>query len=303
LDLVRTVAPTTSTVLITGESGTGKELVARAIHEAGQRRGKPFVSINCGAFRESLLEGELLGYLKRAFTGAESDRAGIMGSAHGGTLFLDRIDETSLVLQVKLLQFLEQRTVRPARGQMDESLDVRLIASTNRNLKKMVADGQFREDLYYRTSVVPIHVPPLRERPSDIEPLARHFLRKFALQVGKPLNDFEQDALAALRCWSWPGNVRELENAVEHAVAVSDRRERVVKVADFPESITGISATVQEATKFPPEGVDFEAQVSKMERQFLQAALDAAGGVRSRAADLLRMSYRSFRHYAKKYRL
>jgi two-component system response regulator PilR (NtrC family) len=301
LEMVRTVAPTTSTVLITGESGTGKELVARAIHEASLRREKPFISINCGAFPETLLESELFGYLKGSFTGAESNRKGIIESAHGGTLFLDEIGETSLGMQVKLLRVLQERSVRPLGGSMDISVDVRLIASTNRDLKKMVASSQFREDFYYRVSVIPIHVPPLRERPSDIEPLARHFLRKFALQMGKAISDFDPEALGALLRWSWPGNVRELENAVEHAVAVSDGHEGLIKLANFPGSITGISASNQEAIQFPAEGLDFEAQVALMEKQYLQAALHAAGGVRSHAADLLKMSYRSFRHYAKKY--
>jgi two-component system response regulator PilR (NtrC family) len=301
LEMVRTVAPTTSTVLITGESGTGKELVARAIHEASLRREKPFISINCGAFPETLLESELFGYLKGSFTGAESNRKGIIESAHGGTLFLDEIGETSPGMQVKLLRVLQERSVRPLGGSMDVSVDVRLIASTNRDLKKMVASGQFREDFYYRVSVIPIHVPPLRERLSDIEPLARHFLHKFALQMGKALSDFEPEALAAVKQWSWPGNVRELENAVEHAVAVSDGRDGVVKLANFPGSITGMSATSMDAVRIPPEGVDFEAQVSKLEKEYLEAALEAADGVRSQAADLLKMSYRSFRHYAKKY--
>jgi two-component system response regulator PilR (NtrC family) len=301
LEMVRTVAPTTSTVLITGESGTGKELVARALHEASLRREKPFVSINCGAFPETLLESELFGYLKGSFTGAESNRKGIIESAHGGTLFLDEIGETSLGMQVKLLRVLQERSVRPLGGAMDVSVDVRLIASTNRDLKKMVASGHFREDFYYRVSVIPIHVPPLRERPSDIEPLARHFLHKFALQMGKSLSDFDAESLSVVCRWSWPGNVRELENAVEHAVAVSDGRDSVVKLANFPASITGISASGQEAIQIPPEGVDFETQVAQIEKEYLQAALRAARGVRSQAAELLKMSYRSFRHYAKKY--
>ncbi len=301
LEMVRTVAPTTSTVLITGESGTGKELVARAIHEASLRREKPFISINCGAFPETLLESELFGYLKGSFTGAESNRKGIIESAHGGTLFLDEIGETSLSMQVKLLRVLQERTVRPLGGAMDVSVDVRLIASTNRDLKKMVASGQFREDFFYRVSVIPIHVPPLRERPSDIEPLARHFLHKFALQMGKALSDFDPQALDAVRRWSWPGNVRELENAIEHAVAVSDGRDGVIKLANFPGSISGISAGGQQEIQIPPEGINFESQVSQVEKQYLQTALQAAGGVRRHAADLLKMSYRSFRHYAKKH--
>ena len=301
LEMVRTVAPTTSTVLITGESGTGKELVARYIHEASLRREKPFVSINCGAFPETLLESELFGYLKGSFTGAESNRKGIIESANGGTLFLDEIGETSQTMQVKLLRVLQERSVRPLGGATNVSVDVRLIASTNRDLKKMVANGQFREDFFYRVSVIPIHVPPLRERPSDIEPLARHFLRKFALQMGKSLSDFDSEALDALRRWSWPGNVRELENAVEHAVAVSDGRDGVIKLANFPGSVSGFTSSGQQEIQIPPEGVDFETQVSQIEKQYLQTALQAAGGVRSHAADLLKMSYRSFRHYAKKY--
>lgn len=303
LEMVRTVAPTTSTVLITGESGTGKELVARAIHEASLRREKPFVSINCGAFPETLLESELFGYIKGAFTGADGNRKGIIESANGGTLFLDEIGETSPGMQVKLLRVLQERYVRPLGGSMDVPVDVRLIASTNRDLKKMVASGQFREDFYYRVSVIPIHVPPLRERSDDVEPLARHFLHKFALQMGKPISDFDPDALNSIRRWSWPGNVRELENAVEHAVAVSDGREGIVRLAHLPESVTGIAPTGPQEVQIPTEGVDFEGRVSLVEKQYLQAALQAAGGVRRRAAELLKMSYRSFRHYAKKYEI
>jgi len=303
LEMVRTVAPTTSTVLITGESGTGKELVARAIHEASLRREKPFVSINCGAFPETLLESELFGYIKGAFTGADGNRKGIIESANGGTLFLDEIGETSPGMQVKLLRVLQERYVRPLGGSMDVPVDVRLIASTNRDLKKMVASGQFREDFYYRVSVIPIHVPPLRERSDDVEPLARHFLHKFALQMGKPISDFDPDALNSIRRWSWPGNVRELENAVEHAVAVSDGHDGTVKLAHLPESVTGIAPSGQQEVQIPIEGVDFEGRVSLVEKQYLRAALQAAGGVRRRAAELLKMSYRSFRHYAKKYEI
>jgi two-component system response regulator PilR (NtrC family) len=301
LEMVRTVAPTTSTVLITGESGTGKELVARAIHEASDRREKPFVSINCGAFPETLLESELFGYLKGSFTGAETSRKGIIESAHGGTLFLDEIGETSLGMQVKLLRVLQERSVRPLGSTTDVSVDVRLIASTNRDLKRMVASGQFREDFFYRVSVIPIHVPPLRERTEDIEPLARHFLRKYALQMGKPLSDFDPEALGVIRRWTWPGNVRELENAIEHAVAVSDGRSGVVRLHHLPESVSGLAPTGERAINIPPEGIDFGSQVAHVEKQYLQAALHAAGGVRRQAADLLKISYRSFRHYAKKY--
>jgi two-component system response regulator PilR (NtrC family) len=303
LEMLRTVAPTTSTVLITGDSGTGKELVARAIHEASPRREKPFVSINCGAFPETLLESELFGYFKGAFTGADTNRKGIIESAHGGTLFLDEIGETSLSMQVKLLRVLQERKVRPLGGTVDIPVDVRLIASTNRDLKSMVGAGQFREDFYYRVSVIPIHVPPLRERKDDIEPLARHFLRKYSLQMGKPLRDFDPPALAAIMQYPWPGNVRELENAIERAVAVSSDRDGLVRLEHLPESVTGVSPLGEGAVHIPQEGIDFESRIAQIEKQYLVEALRAAGGVRTRAAELLRMSYRSFRHYAKKYGL
>jgi two-component system response regulator PilR (NtrC family) len=303
LEMVRTVAPTTSTVLITGESGTGKELVARAIHEASLRREKPFVSINCGAFPETLLESELFGYLKGAFTGADANRKGIIESAHGGTLFLDEIGETSPTMQVKLLRVLQERRVRPLGGSTDISIDVRLIASTNRDLKRMVAGGQFREDFYYRISVIPIHVPPLRERPDDIVPLARNFLRKFGLQMGKGVLDFNREILDVFERYPWPGNIRELENAVEYAVAVCGERDGRVCLEHLPQSVTGITLSGETTVQISQEGLDFETRLSQIEKQYLLAALRAAEGVRTRAAELLHMSYRSFRHYAKKHNI
>jgi two-component system response regulator PilR (NtrC family) len=303
LEMVRTVAPTNSTVLITGESGTGKELVARAIHEASLRRERPFVSINCGAFPETLLESELFGYLKGAFTGADANRKGIIESAHGGTLFLDEIGETSPTMQVKLLRVLQERRVRPLGGSTDISVDVRLIASTNRDLKRMVAAGQFREDFYYRISVIPVHVPPLRERPDDIGPLARNFLRKFGLQMGKGVLDFDRDVLGVLERYPWPGNIRELENAVEYAVAVCGERDGRVCLEHLPHSLTGTALSAETTVQIPQEGLDFETRISQIEKQYLLAALRAAEGVRTHAAELLHMSYRSFRHYAKKYNI
>jgi two-component system response regulator PilR (NtrC family) len=301
--MVRTVAPTTSTVLISGESGTGKELVARALHEASLRREKPFVSINCGAFPETLLESELFGYLKGAFTGAEGNRKGIIESSHGGTLFLDEIGETSPTMQVKLLRVLQERKVRPLGGTTEVSIDVRVIASSNRDLKQMVADGQFREDFYYRISVIPIHVPPLRERPEDIEPLACHFLRKFSLQMGKAVPDFDRDVMDTFKHYRWPGNVRELENAVEHAVALSGEHNGLLHLEHLPQSLSGINLSGETAIQIPKEGMDFETRITQIEKQYLLAALRAADGVRAHAAELLRMSYRSFRHYAKKYNI
>jgi two-component system, NtrC family, response regulator PilR len=301
LEMVRSVAPTNSTVLITGESGTGKELVARALHEASQRREKAFVSINCAAFPETLLESELFGYLKGAFTGADTNRKGIIESADGGTLFLDEIGETSPAMQVKLLRVLQERIVRPLGGTQDIPVDVRLIASTNRDLKTMAAENQFREDFYYRVSVIPIHVPPLRERKEDIEPLARHFLKKYSLEMGKPVQDFEPAALSALAHYTWPGNVRELENAIEHAVAVSAGRDGLVGLEHLPGAIHGMGPEAELLLEIPKGGVEFESQIAQVEKRYLVEALRMAGGVRRRAAELLHMSYRSFRHYAKKH--
>jgi two-component system response regulator PilR (NtrC family) len=304
LEMVRTVAPTNSTVLITGESGTGKELVARAIHEASQRREKPFVSINCGAFPETLLESELFGYFKGAFTGADGNKKGIIESANEGTLFLDEIGETSLSMQVKLLRVLQERRIRPLGGTVDIPVDVRLIASTNRDLKAMASEGKFREDFYYRVSVIPIHVPPLRDRKEDVEALARHFLKKFLLEMSKPERDLSREALALILHYPWPGNVRELENAVERAVAVSKETDALISVEHLPESVRGFSPVgVQKGIQIPSQGVNFETQIQQIEKEYLQEALRAAEGVRTRAAELLGMSYRSFRHLAKKYEI
>jgi two-component system, NtrC family, response regulator PilR len=301
LEMVRTIAPTTSTVLITGESGTGKELIARAIHEASGRREKPFVSINCGAFPETLLESELFGYFKGAFTGADANKKGVFQSADTGTLFLDEIGETSLGMQVKLLRVLQERKVRPLGGTVDVPVDVRLIASTNRDLRKMVEAKQFREDFFYRISVIPVHVTPLRDRAADLEPLARHFLRKFALQMGKGLRDFEPQALSAILTYSWPGNVRELENAVERAVAVSGEQEPLIRLESLPETVVAPSGAAAMVEPLPEHGMDFERRMAEVEKAYLLRALKAAQGVRTRAAELLHISYRSFRHYAKKH--
>ncbi len=301
LETIRNVAPAQSTVLITGESGCGKELVARALHEASLRRDKPFVSINCGAFPETLLESELFGYFKGAFTGADSNKKGIIESANGGTLLLDEVGEMSLSMQVKLLRVLQERKVRPLGGTSDVPVDIRLIAVTNRDLKAMVASGQFREDFYYRVSVIPIHVPALRERTDDIQPLARHFIQKFSQQMRKQVNSLDPAALGRMRQYSWPGNVRELENAVERAVAFAGNEERLIRPEHLPETINHPLPVELGGTSLPKEGIDFEARIADIERKYLLEALRATHGVRTQAAELLRISYRSFRHYAKKY--
>lgn len=303
-DLIATVASTGSNILITGESGTGKELVARAMHACSTRREGPFVPVNCGAFPETLLESELFGYMKGAFTGATSNRQGLLEAAGGGTLFLDEIGEMSLAMQVKLLRSLQERTVRPLGGSSEVPVDVRLITATNRNLQKAVEDKSFREDLYYRISVIPVEIPPLRERSEDISLLATHFLNEFSKKMGKHLTGISRDALTMLESYAWPGNVRELENTIERAVALEKGEE--ITLRSLPDKLCGPSATpMSERAEplVPSEGVKFDERIGSVERSYIQAALQQSGGVRTRAAELLGMSYRSFRHYAKKYGL
>src|SRR6201996_3294691 len=217
---IRTVSPTSSTILIYGESGTGKELVARAVHTCSPRAAEAFVSVNCGAFPETLLESELFGYVKGAFTGANQNRRGLFEVADQGTIFLDEISEMTLTMQVKLLRVLQERSVRPVGGTTEIPIDVRVIAATNRDLDKSVAENQFREDLYYRLSVIPIRVPDLRERREDIPLLANHFLKKYAAAANRSILRMNKESLDALCNYEWPGNVRQLENTVERAVAL-----------------------------------------------------------------------------------
>src|SRR5215471_12261344 len=225
---IRTVASTGSTILIYGESGTGKELVARAVHVCSPRVTQPFVSVNCGAFPETLLESELFGYVKGAFTGANQNKRGLFEVADGGTIFLDEIGEMNLTMQVKLLRVLQERCVRPVGGTNEISIDVRVIAATNRVLERQVAENTFREDLYYRLSVIPITVPPLRERSEDIPLLVSHFLKKYARSAGKNISRINPDSLSRLANYDWPGNVRQLENAIERAVALAAGQELTV---------------------------------------------------------------------------
>jgi two-component system response regulator PilR (NtrC family) len=306
-DMIQTVAPQTSRVLITGESGTGKELVARAIHENSARSQAPFITINCGAFPETLLESELFGYMKGAFTGANENRQGLFQAAHGGTLFMDEIGNMSLTMQVKLYRVLQEGKVRPIGSTEESDVDVRIIAATNKDFEKEIAEGRFREDLYYRLSVIPILVPPLRERREDIPLLARHFLENFRKTMEKPIEAISPEAMTRLEFYDWPGNVRELENTMERAVALESGREISLRV--LPDRIAGYTGAPSPhspgtlVADFPGEGVDFEKEIAQAERRYLQAALEKAGGVRTRASELLKISYRSFRHYAKKHNL
>ncbi len=302
-DTIRTVATTQSTVVIHGESGTGKELVARALHACSPRAGEPFVPVNCGAFPETLLESELFGYVKGAFTGATHNNRGLFEVAHGGTIFLDEVSEMSLAMQVKLLRALQERTIRPVGGAEETAIDVRVIAATNKDLDKLVADGAFREDLFYRLSVIPIDVPPLRERREDIPLLANSFLKKYAPAAGKSILRVSEDALRELCQYDWPGNVRQLENTIERAVALETSNELRVEVPqDRPRSRAAAAAAgANETPSIPPEGVDLERYIASLERNLIQTALRQSGGVQTRAADLLKLSYRSFRHLLKKY--
>src|ERR1700731_4630951 len=306
---IRTVASTQSTVLIHGESGTGKELVARAVHTCSPRATEPFVSVNCGAFPETLLESELFGYLKGSFTGATQNKRGLFEVSGGGTIFLDEISEMTLAMQVKLLRVLQERTIRPVGGTSEIPIDVRVIAATNRDLDRAVAENLFREDLYYRLNVIPIRVPNLRERREDILLLANHFLKKYAAAANRSILRVNKNSLDALCDYEWPGNVRQLENTVERAVALETTDELHVELpAERPKARAaaagvGVAAAEIATGAILPLGVGMEGYVANIERTLLQAALDRSNGVQTKAADLLSISYRSFRHLMKKYEL
>jgi len=305
--LIETIAPTGSTVLISGESGTGKELVARAIHVNSSRKDRPFVALNCGALPESLLESELFGHMRGAFTGADSNRKGLIEVADKGTIFLDEIGEMSAPMQVKLLRVLQERRFRRVGGTEEIEADIRIIAATNRDLAKLVADGQFREDLYYRVNVIPVHLPPLRDRQDDVPLLAEHFAAKYTLQLGKPITGISHEAMQCLLAYAWPGNIRELENAMERAVALEQGSQ--IRAESLPERVRGggggdgTSRAAVKPEEFPDDGFDLEQHVREIEREYIAEALRRAGGVKVRAADLLGMSFRSLRYYMKKYNL
>ena len=305
-ELIENIAPQPSRVLITGESGTGKELVARAIHENSNRSKDPFITINCGAFPETLLESELFGYMKGAFTGANENRRGLFHAAHGGTLFMDEIGNMSVTMQVKLYRVLQEGKVRPIGSTEETDIDVRVIAATNKDLEKEIAEGRFREDLFYRLSVIPIHLPPLRERRDDIPLLAREFLERFAKSMNKNIVGIEPEAMRRMEVYDWPGNVRELENTIERAIALESGDRITVDAlpdrvrAHFQASVAGPGSNGN-GPMLPPEGLNLEQYIQQTERSYLLAALERSGGVRTQAADMLKMSYRSFRHYAKKY--
>jgi two-component system, NtrC family, response regulator AtoC len=305
-ELLETVAQTSSTILVTGETGSGKELVARAIHHNSPRRAQRFVAINCGAIPETLLEAELFGHVRGAFTGAVATRAGRFEEANRGTLFLDEVGTMPPALQMKLLRVIQGREVQRLGDTGVVKVDVRIIAATNNDLAKMVSEGTFREDLFYRLAVIPVHTPPLRERKDDIPLLVQHFLRKLGEGVARdreaggrggagsaeaaPVLTISQEALRHLMSHSWPGNVRELENALERAVALTGGGRRQIEVGDLPPSIQGAGASIAPIEMpIPEEGFDLPGYIERVEREVIARALDKTGGNKGAAARLLNL--------------
>jgi len=297
-DMIQRVASLPSTVAIYGESGVGKELVARALHEHSPRAKKPFVAINCGGIPETLLESELFGYRKGAFTGAVDDKEGLFVVANGGTVFLDEIGEMPLMLQVKLLRVLDSGMVTPIGGTTPIKVDVRLISATNRDLAEMVEQGTFRKDLYYRLNVIPIHVPPLRERREDIIPLVEHFMRRRAARLGCAPKQLTPAAYRMLQEYDWPGNVRELANVVEHALALARGPE--IDTGDLMLS-NAAAPSAPMLPDLPPQGVDLEGVVAEVEKMYLRQALERGRNSQQRAAELLGLTPRSLRYRLQKY--
>jgi two-component system, NtrC family, response regulator PilR len=301
-EMIRRLAVLPSTVAIHGESGTGKELVSRSIHELSERATKPFVALNCGGFPENLLESELFGHKKGSFTGAIADKEGLFVVASGGTLFLDEIGEMPLSLQVKLLRVLDNHAVTPVGSTASVTVDVRILSATNRNLEQMVEEGDFREDLFYRLNVIPIHVPPLRERSGDVLLLAKHFMAEHATRMSRSGLDFAPEASQALENFRWPGNVRELRNVMERAVALC--RGDAVEVSDLPPHIQNFVTEARPHTdELPPGGLDLEAYIAEIETTLIKQALANAKYSQKRAAELLGLTSRSLRYRLKKYDL
>jgi DNA-binding NtrC family response regulator len=297
-EVIRTaelVAQSKSTVLITGETGTGKELVARAIHDRSAQREMPLIKVNCAAIPETLLESELFGHVKGAFTGATTNKKGKFALADGGTIFLDEIGTMSQALQAKLLRVVQEREFEPLGAERIQKVDVRVIAASNRDLRQMVSDGRFQEDLYYRLNVIPIAIPALRERPEDIPVLVEHFIRKHAQRAGKRVDGIEDEALAGLQAYDWPGNVRELENTIERAVVLSPTP-----------TIRAASVVMLGAAGSPPAGLpghNLRQNLDWTERETVRRALEHAGGVKKDAAEAMGISQRALSYYLAKHRI
>jgi DNA-binding NtrC family response regulator len=289
------VAETKSTVLITGETGTGKELVARAIHHRSAQRDMPLIKVNCAAIPDTLLESELFGHVRGAFTGATTTKKGKFALADGGTIFLDEIGTLTPTLQSKLLRVLQEREFEPLGAERTERVDLRVIAATNRDLRQMVTDGRFQEDLFYRLNVIPIHIPPLRERRDDIPALVEHFVHKHAQRTGRRIERIEDGVLAALQQYDWPGNVRELENTIERAVVLSTGPVVTAR------AISVLGAVTQQTTGLP--SLKLRQNIEWVERETIRRALENAGGVKKDAAELMGISQRALSYYLAKYRI
>jgi DNA-binding NtrC family response regulator len=298
---IQAVADSNTTVVLRGESGTGKELIAKAIVQSSDRAEHPYVCLNCAALPESLIESELFGYEKGAFTGADTPRAGHIESAHGGTLFLDEITTLNPGLQSKLLRVLQERAVQRVGGRSSRKIDFRLICATNDDLEDLVKKGKFREDLYYRINVVPVTVPPLRDRDGDVPLLADHFLRIYCAASKKPLKSMQPDVLETLEDYPWPGNVRELENLIQRLVVMVTGPN--ITVEHLPQHLLQHSASGQEAMLIPEEGVDFDAEMGRIEVAYLSAALRRTGGKKSAAAMLLRVDTQRMKYLCRKFQL
>lgn len=301
IGLIGQVADTPTHVLITGESGTGKELVARAIHQGSARRDKPFVAINCAAIPETLIESELFGHIKGAFTGAVANKTGLFEAANFGTIFLDEIGELPHSMQAKLLRVIQEKRFRRIGGVTDIDVDTRVISASNRDLDVEVRERRFREDLYFRLNVIHIEVPPLRKRRDDILPLATFFVDKFCRQFNKKSHRFSDEALKVLMKYDYPGNVRELENIIERAIALSSSE--IIESSGLPAQLFDESCedTLPSAIDLPPEGLDLEKEVEKFEKAIIEKALTITGGKKKKAADLLHLGFRSFRYRLKKF--
>ncbi|HEY6561633.1 MAG TPA: sigma-54 dependent transcriptional regulator [Polyangiaceae bacterium] len=302
MELVSRIANTRTTVLVTGESGTGKERVARAIHDRSDRRDKPFLVVNCGALPEALMESELFGHEKGAFTGASARQPGLFRAADGGTVLLDEVGELPPALQVKLLRVLQQRAVRAVGSTNEVAVDVRVLAATNRDVEADVASGKFRQDLYYRLNVIRVDLPALRERREDVPVLAERFVKRFADEMGKDVVAFTPDAMRALSHYAFPGNVRELENVIERAVALAGSR--AIGLGDLPREVSGMAGgTGPSLLELPEAGCELDGVMNEIERRLLVEALERCGGVRKNAAALLGITFRSLRYRLAKHAL
>ncbi len=303
-ETIEKIAPYDINVLITGESGTGKEVVAKTIHKLSKRKDKPFIAINCASLPADLLESELFGYKKGAFTGATSDKRGLIEEANGGTLFLDEIGEMPMSLQAKLLRFLEERKIRPLGSTKEVEVDVRIISATNRNLEEEIEKGNFREDLYYRLSTIIIKIPPLRERKEDIPLLAEHFLKEFQEKYGKKFEKISPDFLDFLMKYEFKGNIRELRNLLEKAVILSEGEELkspIQKTTDVNSIFIDNPNDQFFVKSFPEEGIDLKKVLGNIEKALLEKGLELAGGTKTKAAEILGLSFREFRYRYSKY--